>query len=140
MQLRLKDNLPFVTLQIAYQGKEVEIQNVLVDTGSASTVLSADKLQEIGISPMADDVLHSIREVGGMEVVYLREVDNVKIEEQSIGKAEIEVGGMDYGFEIEGILGMDLLIKSGAVINLQEMNITLGELASQSPVNSPTRR
>jgi hypothetical protein len=47
---------------------------------------------------------------------------------------------MDYGFEIEGILGMDLLIKSGAVINLQEMNITLGEFASQSPVSSPTRR
>lgn len=30
---------------------------------------------------------------------------------------------MDYGFEINGILGMDFLKKVGAVINLHEMEI-----------------
>jgi len=31
---------------------------------------------------------------------------------------------MDYGFEINGILGMDFMKKVGAVINLNEMKVT----------------
>jgi hypothetical protein len=30
---------------------------------------------------------------------------------------------MDYGFRINGILGMDFLTQAGAIINLQEMKI-----------------
>ncbi len=36
---------------------------------------------------------------------------------------KIEIGGMDYGFEINGILGMDFLIRAKAIINLPEMKI-----------------
>jgi len=36
---------------------------------------------------------------------------------------EIEIGGMDYGFEINGILGMDFIIRAKAIINLAEMRI-----------------
>lgn len=36
---------------------------------------------------------------------------------------KIEVGVMDYGFEINGILGMDFLRKVGAEINLYEMKV-----------------
>lgn len=30
---------------------------------------------------------------------------------------------MDYGFPINGILSIDFLVRSGAIINLQEMRI-----------------
>jgi hypothetical protein len=36
---------------------------------------------------------------------------------------EIEVGGLDYGFELGGILGMDFLLASGARIDLQQLTI-----------------
>jgi hypothetical protein len=36
---------------------------------------------------------------------------------------EIEVGGMSYGFEIDGILGMDFLTKAGAIINLRDLHL-----------------
>jgi hypothetical protein len=36
---------------------------------------------------------------------------------------EIEIGGMDYGFEINGILGMDFLLLAGAMINLRDKQI-----------------
>ena len=39
MQLSLKYDLPFTTVTIAYMGVTLEIPDVLVDTGSASTVL-----------------------------------------------------------------------------------------------------
>ena len=127
MQLLLKDDLPFVVVTVEYKGKAVDVPNVLVDTGSASTILAADNLIEIGIEPAADDTLHTIRGVGGVEVVYLRKVDFLRVGEVGIAGFEIEVGGMDYGFEIRGILGMDFLRNVGAIINLNEMRLEFGK-------------
>ncbi len=123
MQLSLKDNLPFTTVTIAYQGQEVSIDNVLIDTGSASTIFSADSVISINISPLPDDKLHIIRGVGGSETVFSRVVDYVQLGEKKSTNLEIEVGGMDYGFEINGILGMDFLKQVGAIINLRNMII-----------------
>jgi hypothetical protein len=121
MRLYLKDSLPFVTLPITYKGKSIEIPSVLVDTGSASTIFSSDHLETVQITPSAEDALHTIRGVGGIEVVFLRKVDCITVGERSIEDFEIEVGGMEYGFEINGILGMDYLMEAGAIINLHEM-------------------
>jgi hypothetical protein len=123
MQLLLKDSLPFITVTIAFKGRTVDIPNVLLDTGSASTILAADRLTTIDINPSAEDVLHTIRGVGGIEVVYLRKVEFLKVGERSIENFEVEVGGMDYGFEINGILGMDFLTASGAIINLRDIRV-----------------
>ena len=123
MQLRLKDNLPYVTLTVGYQGEVAKVTDVLVDTGSASTILAADSLVDIGIEPSPDDVLHTIRGIGGVEVVYLRQVDFLEVGTSKVVDFEIEVGGMDYGFEIRGILGMDFLQVAGATIDLRAMQI-----------------
>lgn len=124
MQLTLIDSLPFTAVTISYHEKSIEIPNILVDTGSATTILAMDALQAIGIGPSLDDTLYTIRGVGGTEVVFTRLVDFVQIENRKLTNFEIEVGGMDYGFEINGILGMDFLTQSGAMINLKELNIT----------------
>lgn len=123
MQLSLTDDLPFVTLSLSYHGQVVEAQHVLVDTGSATTMMAADVVADIQITPSADDELYVIRGVGGSEVVFSRVVDYLQIGECKLPEFEVEVGGMDYGFEIDGILGMDALMQMGAVIDLQEMQI-----------------
>ena len=121
--LSLKYDLPFTTVRIAHNGIPIEIPDVLVDTGSASTILAADLVANVQISPRAEDILHTIHGVGGSEVAFTRKIDYLKVGERSIADFEIEVGGMDYGFKINGILGMDFLTRAGAVINLQEMRI-----------------
>ncbi|MBI3923243.1 MAG: aspartyl protease family protein [Armatimonadetes bacterium] len=117
MQLSLKYDLPFVTATLAYNGTTLEIPNVLVDTGSAGTVFAVDIVRTVHISPVAEDVLHSVRGFGGSEVVFTRQVDCLCVGERRLLDFEIEVGGMDYGFDINGILGMDFLIRAGAMIN-----------------------
>ena len=64
MQLTLKDDLPFISLKVTYQGREIEVPEVLVDTGSAGTLLAADSVAQIGIMPEPDDTLHTIRGMG----------------------------------------------------------------------------
>lgn len=124
MQLTLKDDLPFTKVKVAYREQEVEIDDVLVDTGSATMIFSADLLAEIDITPLPEDILYTIRGVGGIETVFSRVVDYVQLGKQKLSQPEIEVGGMDYSFEINGILGMDFLTKVGAVINLRALNIS----------------
>jgi len=123
MQFVLKDNLPFSSVVIGYKGSEIEVTNVLIDTGSASSIFSADIVEKIQIVPSPQDILQVIRGIGGTEVVFKRRVDFLKLGEFRLSDFEIEIGGMDYGFKIHGILGMDFLIGSGASINLKTMQI-----------------
>ena len=121
MRLFLKDDLPFTMITAAYQGKAAEISDVLVDTGSATTILSADAVYAIRIVPLPEDTLHVIRGVGGSELVFSRCMGYLQVGTQSLSDFETEIGGMDYGFEISGILGMDFLSRAGAIVNLRAM-------------------
>jgi predicted aspartyl protease len=123
MPLTLRDNLPFTTITVTYQGTTMDIPQVLVDTGSAATLLAADIVATIGIVPLPQDVLHTLRGVGGTEVVFTRRLDSLQVGEHRLTNFKIEVGGMDYGFAMHGILGMDFLTRAGAIINLHEMTI-----------------
>ncbi|MEW6363658.1 MAG: retropepsin-like aspartic protease [Acidobacteriota bacterium] len=125
MRLRLKDSLPFVSLTVTYRGLPVEVPEVLVDTGSATTILAADIVEAVRIAPSPEDALCTLRGVGGNEVVFTRRVDSLRLGHFEMAHFEIEIGGMDYGFDINGILGMDCLTRAGAVINLRDMEIDL---------------
>ena len=102
----------------------MDVFNVLVDTGSGGTIFSTDFVEKIGITPRPDDAIHHVYGVGGSEVVYMRRIDQILVGGYSHHDLEIEVGGMDYGFEISGILGMDFLLAAGAQIDLANQEIT----------------
>jgi hypothetical protein len=127
MQLRLQDNLPFVAVVLHYGSQSIEIPNVLVDTGSATTILAADAVQKVQIFPEPNDTLFTIRGVGGSEVVFSRKVGALELGNCRLEQFEIEVGGMDYGFDINGILGMDFLTQARAILNLDRLEIEFGQ-------------
>jgi predicted aspartyl protease len=123
MQLTLRDELPFVTVVLRFRGAAIEIPDVLVDTGSGGTVLAADWVARVGLNPEPTDALHTIHGVGGTEVVFARRVDRLDVGADGLANFEVEVGGMLYGFAINGILGMDFLTRAGAVIDLKALSI-----------------
>ncbi len=55
--------------------------------------------------------------------MFVRQVDRLAIGGHGLESFEVEIGELDYGFEIGGILGMDFLRAAGAVIDLR--NLTL---------------
>ena len=123
MQLTLRDNLLFIAVRVSYRGAELEIPNALVDTGSASTILAADMLAMIGVVPEPQDTLVMIYRAGGTESVFARRMDRLQVGDQALAGFEINVGAMDYGFEINGILGTDFLVAAGTVINLRSLEM-----------------
>ena len=70
MNIPLKDNLPFRTVTISYKGNTIDIPNILIDTGSGRTILSADIVAAINIIPSPEDTPYTIRGVAGSEVVF----------------------------------------------------------------------
>ena len=79
MRLTLRDDLPFVQVTVIYRDAELEISDVLVDTGSATTILAADQVARIGIIPEPSDTLYTIRGVGGIETVFTRRIGRLRI-------------------------------------------------------------
>jgi hypothetical protein len=123
MQIRIVDGLSYVSTSISYRGQQVRLDNVLLDTGSVGTVFAADKMLAIGLQLEAEDMIHRIRGVGGTEFVFTKAVDTLALGELAISQFEIEVGAMDYGFDLDGILGMDFLLQVDAVIDLEQMKV-----------------
>ncbi len=123
MNIRLQDGLPFVAATIDYHGRRVTFPQVLLDTGSAGCIFAADKLLTIDLRYEPDDAVHRIRGVGGAEFVFTKKVDRLGLSDLQVDGFEIEVGAMDYGMEMDGIIGMDFLIKTGAVIDLPQLDI-----------------
>ncbi len=123
MKIRLQDGLPYVTASLTYQGHQLSLENVLLDTGSAGAIFPTDKVVTIGLEYAPDDMVHRIRGVGGAEFVFAKHIDRLAVGELQVDDFEIEVGAMDYGFEIDGIIGMDFLVGVGAIIDLAQLEI-----------------
>jgi predicted aspartyl protease len=123
MRLSLLDNLPFVTVTLVHDGGRLDIPNVLVDTGSGGTIFAADDVAKIGITPQDEDILRHVHGIGGSEVVFMRKVEQLQVGDCAYRGFEIEVGGMDYGFDIHGILGMDFLLAASARIDLKRLTL-----------------
>lgn len=126
VKLNLKYGLPFCNINLCYNGKFIIIDNVLLDTGSGGSVFKMDVVEDVGITIDDDDVIESISGVGGSEFVYKKDIDSIALGELQLDNFKIEVGVMDYGFEINGILGMDFMKAVGAVIDLGEMKVIRG--------------
>jgi hypothetical protein len=88
-------------------------------------IFSTDRVLTIGLTYEPDDRVHRIRGVGGTEFVFTKRVDCLVVGELQVNDFQIEVGAMDYGFDIDGIIGLDFLIQVGAIIDLAKLEVYL---------------
>lgn len=123
MKLRLAQGLVYVEMDVTFRGRSLHLSDVILDTGSAGTIFAADRLLEIGVAPEPADAIRRIRGVGGTEYVFTKSLDRLAVGEMEIDRFEIEIGAMDYGFPADGILGLDYLLKAGALIDLRRLEL-----------------
>lgn len=68
-------------------------------------------------------MIYCISGVGGSEFVYSRTVDLVKVGEMQTTDFTLEIGAMNYGFDIDGIIGLSLLRMLKAIINIDDLSL-----------------
>lgn len=126
IKIKELSELPFIEATVTFRGQSLKLENVLIDTGSAGTIFNVNKLEEIGVKPEANDVTQTIQGVGGLEFVYTKNIDQISINgEIAIQNFLVELGSMDYGLEIDGIIGYDFMKKVGLIIDLKQFNISV---------------
>ena len=123
MNIQVRDGLPYVTVTLLYGGRQLDLANVLLNTGSAGTLFAADQVVAAGLQYEADDPVQRIRGIGGAEFVFVKRIARLSVDELQVSDFAIEVGAMDYGFAIDGIIGTDFLLQVGAVIDLSHLEI-----------------
>lgn len=65
MKFKLNHGLPFVEMTFSHHGAKRTVANMLIDTGSAATLLSAEVALELGLEPEITDVIRTMRGIGG---------------------------------------------------------------------------
>ncbi len=123
MHIRIASDLPFVCASITFKGKLLTFDNVLIDTGSSASIFKADKVSDIGLFLEPADSIHRVLGVGGSEFVFTKILDKAEVGDFVISNFEVEIGAMDYGFDIDGIIGLDFLIGVKAVIDFAKLEI-----------------
>jgi len=123
IDLRLLHGLPIVCIDVLFSGRQLRLENVLLDTGSAGTILDADKVAEIGVRPEGMDRTAIIHGVGGTEIVFTKWFDAVVLGDFTVNECKVEIGAMDYGIEIDGILGFDFMRTARLIIDTNKMRV-----------------
>lgn len=122
-KLIIEEGLLLSDMELTFNGQLLHLLRVLVDTGSGSTVVSTDLAESIGIVAEENDMIYRISGVGGSEFVYSKTVDYVRIGNMQTKNFALEIGAMNYGFDLDGIIGLDLLQQLKAVINIDELSL-----------------
>ncbi|GIK64113.1 MAG: hypothetical protein BroJett018_19070 [Chloroflexota bacterium] len=122
-QISINQNLPFVTVTLRANGKTVQLPNILLDTGSAATIFKTDDLIELGIQVELTDRIRTMVGIGGSEVVVEKQIEAIKVGEIEITPFKIQMGALDYGYSIRGILGLDFLLRASVILDFKNLEI-----------------
>lgn len=123
MKIRLEDRLPFVRVTLGRGAQEVVLERVLLDTGSAGTLFSVDEVARLGIVPEPTDQVRRVVGVGGSEFVLTKRIERIAVGDLELRDFPIQVGAMEYGFPIQGLLGTDFFVQASLVIDLGRLEV-----------------
>ncbi len=125
MKINLRDNLLFTSLTLIHNDRQIIIDNIIIDTGAAQTLLSSDIAENIGIVYQNGDRIIRMFGIGGESIAFRKIVDEVKFGIISIKDYSLDFGYIDTRHGINGLIGLDLLLKVKAVIDLHSLEIIL---------------
>lgn len=119
VKLQYQDDLLFTSLDLTINNENLYLENVLIDSGSATTLINADYIFLDGTEKILN-----VQGVGGYEKVLFKQIDNFQIDNFTLNDISICVGDMDYGINIDCILGLDILKALNANISIKNMILT----------------
>lgn len=122
MKIEYRDELLFTTIGIAYNGQKKEINNIVIDTGASGTLISQECVDNIGIRVSADDELVVSYGIGGKEYAFSKNVEEISIGNYRLKDYKLDFTSFQYE-DINGLLGLDILVNGGYVIDMENYEL-----------------
>ncbi len=123
MKILIRDRLPYITSTLFINNQNLVLSNTILDTGSASCVFKLKKITDCGFLIDRDIPIRTLHGIGGKEEVFTTRIQKLSVGDLIIDDFEIELGNMNYGFDLDGIIGLDFLMKVGAVIDFKNLEL-----------------
>ena len=124
MKIEFREGLLFTSIQICFRGNTKVIENIVIDTGAAESIISPDAVEDIGIFAEPEDSVNSFYGVGGsLHNFFSKKIEEIKLGQLLLNDTKMDFGVIDPKGDINGLLGLDLLMEIGAVINLGELSL-----------------
>ncbi|CAM3206981.1 retropepsin-like aspartic protease [Filibacter tadaridae] len=122
MKIKHKYGLLLADIILTFNGKSKVIENMVVDTGAARTLISQDVVEDIGLQVDLHDRIVTYFGIGGKEHAFRKRIDQIQISDFIIEKVEVDFN--DFGYDdINGLLGLDLLMEAGFTIDLLHLQM-----------------
>lgn len=126
MNIEFRDGLLFTSIEIAYNDHYKILDNIVIDTGAASSIISPDAVDDIGLyAELGDRIIEYYGVGGSVHKSFVKLINAIKIGSCSINNIEMDFGMIDVNGEINGLLGLDLLIEVGAIIDLKKLMLKI---------------
>lgn len=122
MTIEARGGLLYVAASLSHHGRELILRNAVLDTASSGTVFAADALSGF-LLPQPSDTFDRVRGVGGYEQIVRTRLNRLTVGALRADDLSIEIAAMDYGFEIDAIIGLNFLLATRAVIDLSRMEL-----------------
>ncbi len=126
MKIIIENGMPFVSATVYANQKSFMIERALLDTGSTGTAFRTEDLESLGIYYTQDDDYILLKGFGGLEPIVEKAIDAVVVGDLTVGPMVVQMGALDYGYNIQGIIGLDFLLQAGAVLDFVEMDMGKG--------------
>ncbi|QSO48255.1 aspartyl protease family protein [Alicyclobacillus mengziensis] len=93
-----------------------------IDTGAAHTIVVSDAVDDIGLGFDIGDPINRSFGVGGTDYAFEKIVDSLEFGGVKMTSKPLDFGQIDW--DINGLIGLDILISGRFVIDLDNMAIT----------------
>lgn len=122
MKIEMNEGLPIVSVSLAYKGKLIQLENVLLDTGCSNTIFDTDEVEDVGlIIDRKNGRPRRMYGVGGeSELCYEQTVTDLEIEKFPLDSFQVQLGMTKETYGFNGILGVDFMLKSSLIIDFKE--------------------
>ncbi|MCF8568492.1 aspartyl protease family protein [Alicyclobacillus tolerans] len=122
MRIEYADGLLLASLTITYKDQSKTIDRMAIDTGAAHTIVVSDAVDDIGLGFDIGDPINRSFGVGGTDYAFEKTVDSLEFGGVKMTSKPLDFGQIDW--DINGLIGLDILIPGRFVIDLDNMEIT----------------
>ena len=121
MDIEFRNGLLFTSIEITFNGMTKSVGNIVIDTGAAETLISPDIVEEVGI--IATLTFYGVG--GSLHNFFSKKVDKIRLGKNDVRNVKLDFSVIDPAGGINGLLGLDLLMEMGAIIDLKKLTITV---------------
>ncbi len=122
MQISSDGQLLTTSLIITFRGRILKVNDIIIDTGSAHTVISPDILEEIGVVYEYGDNIYEAYGIGGSVPFYTKIMDEIQIDTFIVKDIEVDVGILPK--DHIGLLGLDILLTYNFIIDMNKLELS----------------